>query len=59
MKYLNALAEKITELGGEIFTSTAVQPMRDELVAYGFDELRTPEEVDKTISNSEGTVFLM
>lgn len=42
-----------------MYDEEAVQPMRDELLAYGFDELRTPEEVDKVLTNSEGTVLLV
>jgi putative YphP/YqiW family bacilliredoxin len=34
-------------------------PMRDELTKAGFTELKTPEEVDKTIPNSTGTTLLM
>ncbi len=38
----------------------AVQPMRDELVAVGFEELMTSEDVDDAISNSpDQTVFVM
>ncbi len=35
-----------------------VEPMRAELTNVGFDELKTPEEVDAAI-NSEGTVFVV
>lgn len=35
-----------------------VEPMRKELTAVGFEELKTPEEVDAAI-NSEGTVFVV
>ncbi|QNL50989.1 BrxA/BrxB family bacilliredoxin [Olivibacter sp. SDN3] len=35
-----------------------VEPMRKELTAVGFEELKTPEEVDTAI-NSEGTVFVV
>jgi|SRR6185369_2911062 len=34
-------------------------PMRDELTSVGFEELKTPEEVDETIPNSKGTVLLV
>lgn len=34
-------------------------PMRQELTSAGFEELKTPEDVDKTIPNSEGTVLLV
>lgn len=35
-----------------------VAPMREELTNVGFQELKTPEEVDSAIS-SEGTVFVV
>jgi putative YphP/YqiW family bacilliredoxin len=35
-----------------------VEPMRKELTAVGFEELKTPEEVDQAIQ-SEGTVFVV
>src|SRR4051812_9199678 len=34
-------------------------PMREELVSVGFEELKTPEQVDQTIPNSKGTVLLL
>lgn len=38
----------------------AVQPMRDELVAVGFEELMEPEDIDKAIrENGDQTVFIM
>ncbi len=35
-----------------------VEPMRKELTAVGFEELKTPDEVDSAIT-SEGTVFVV
>lgn len=35
-----------------------VAPMREELTKVGFEELKTPEEVESAIS-SEGTVFVV
>ena|SRR5690606_2476366 len=35
-----------------------VEPMRRELTEVGFDELKTPEEVDQAISQA-GTVFVV
>ncbi len=37
----------------------AVQPMRDELVAVGFEDLRTSEDVDKVVGETTGTLFVM
>ncbi|HEX5001232.1 MAG TPA: BrxA/BrxB family bacilliredoxin [Bacteroidia bacterium] len=34
-------------------------PMRADLTTAGFQELRTPEQVDATIPNSSGTVLLV
>lgn len=36
-----------------------VQPMRDELTRAGFQELRTPEEVDAVLSAQNGTVLMV
>jgi putative YphP/YqiW family bacilliredoxin len=35
-----------------------VEPMRKELTTVGFEELKTPEDVEQTITN-EGTVFVV
>ncbi|MCA9741793.1 MAG: BrxA/BrxB family bacilliredoxin [Deferribacteres bacterium] len=38
----------------------SVQPMRDELVAVGFDELMEPEDIDAAIQNNAGkSVFIV
>lgn len=37
----------------------AVQPMRDELIYVGFNELSTPEEVDKILSNKNDETTLV
>lgn len=42
-----------------MYDEEAVQPMRDELIAYGFQELRTPEAVDSMLKDSKGTVLVM
>jgi putative YphP/YqiW family bacilliredoxin len=42
-----------------MYDEDAVQPMRDELLAYGFEEARTPEEVDRAVKQSEGTVLVV
>ena len=34
-------------------------PMRAELVESGFEELKTPEQVDQTIPNTKGTMLLV
>lgn len=42
-----------------MYDEEAVQPMRDELIAYGFEEARTPEDVDRMLTESKGTVFVV
>ncbi len=34
-------------------------PMREELTTVGFEELKTPEQVDQTIPSSKGTLLLV
>ena len=36
-----------------------IRPMREELTRLGFRELRTPEQVEETVQNSEGTLMVM
>jgi putative YphP/YqiW family bacilliredoxin len=43
-----------------MYDQDAVQPMRDELIAVGFKELLTPQEVDEAIKvNDEKTILVM
>src|SRR5262245_62253038 len=42
-----------------MYDEEAVQPMRDELIAYGFQEMRTTEEVDQTLKEPKGTVLVV
>jgi len=43
-----------------MYDPEAVQPMRDELIAVGFNELLTPQEVDKAINvKDDKTVLVM
>ena len=37
----------------------AVQPMRDELLAVGFEDLRTSQNVDKVFDETKGTLLVM
>jgi putative YphP/YqiW family bacilliredoxin len=37
----------------------AVQPMRNELLQVGFEELLTPEKVDEALGSPEGTVLVV
>jgi len=36
-----------------------IRPMREELTRIGVEELRTPEDVQRTIENSTGTVMVV
>jgi putative YphP/YqiW family bacilliredoxin len=36
-----------------------VRPMREELTRLGVEELRTPEAVDETLKNSQGTIMVV
>jgi len=36
-----------------------IRPMREELTRLGVEELKTPEQVDKTLTESEGTVMVV
>jgi bacilliredoxin len=42
-----------------MYDEDAVQPMRDELVAYGFEEARTGEEADRALSEPNRTVLVV
>lgn len=43
----------------EEYMRQLVQPMRDELVRAGFQELRTGEEVENFMENVQGTTFVV
>jgi len=42
-----------------IYLEEFVQPMREELTRIGFQELRTPAEVDAVLGKSKGTVLVV
>ncbi len=42
-----------------MYPPEAIQPMRDELTAVGFEHLMTPEDVDRAVQGTKGTVFCM
>jgi putative YphP/YqiW family bacilliredoxin len=42
-----------------MYDEDAVQPMRDELIAYGFEEARTPQEVDQMLNETKGAVLVV
>lgn len=41
------------------YSELMIRPMREELTRMGVEELRTSEDVDKTLANSEGTVMVV
>lgn len=41
------------------YDQEAVQPMRDELIAVGFEELLTPEDVDNALGNEDDKTVLV
>ena len=50
----------LNTLKSPLYDEAAVQHMRDELVAVGFEEARTPEAVDDAILNNPGkSVFVV
>jgi len=36
-----------------------IRPMREDLTRLGFEETKTPEQVDEVIKNSKGTVMMV
>lgn len=43
----------------EAYMNQVIQPMRDELTRFGFQELKTPEEVDQAFTNMKGTALVV
>jgi putative YphP/YqiW family bacilliredoxin len=41
------------------YSPILVRPMREELLAAGFEELRTPEDVDRVIAERSGTTLVV
>ena len=41
------------------YSELMVRPMREELTSMGFEELRTPEEVDAFMGQKQGTAILV
>ena len=41
------------------YSELMIHPMREELTRIGVKEMRTADEVDKTLSDSEGTVMVV
>ena len=42
-----------------MYDEDAVQPMRDELIAYGFEEAKSADDADRAIRDSKGTVLVV
>src|SRR5208337_2717905 len=43
----------------KMYPEEFVQPMREELTRIGFQELRTPEQVDSTLGNEKRTTLVV
>lgn len=41
------------------YSELMIRPMREELTRIGFEELRTPEQVDRLLQNNQGTVMVV
>ena len=41
------------------YSELMIRPMREELTRIGVEELRTPDDVQKTIEDSKGTVMVV
>lgn len=41
------------------YSPILVRPMREELLAAGFEELRTPEDVDRAMAERQGTTLVV
>lgn len=41
------------------YNPVLVQPMREELTGIGFEELRTPDDVDRVLGLKDGTVLMI
>ncbi|PLX32019.1 MAG: BrxA/BrxB family bacilliredoxin [Ignavibacteria bacterium] len=51
--------ENLSARRGPMYDPQAVQPMRDELTAAGFEELLTAEQVDSAVNETEGTMLVV
>ena len=41
------------------YSELMIRPMREELTRLGVEEMKTPADVEKTLSDSEGTVMVV
>ncbi len=41
------------------YSELMIRPMREELTRIGVEEMRTAEDVEKTLNNSDGTVMIV
>lgn len=44
---------------GPMYDERMIRPMREELTQLGFQEARTPEQVDEALSRKQGTVLVV
>jgi putative YphP/YqiW family bacilliredoxin len=53
------MIDKMSVTRGPMYNPEAVQPMRDELVFVGFEELLTPDAVHDAVKGTQGALFVM
>ena len=41
------------------YSELMIRPMREELTRIGVEEMRTPEQVDETLTKTDGTVMVV
>ena len=41
------------------YSELMIRPMREELTRIGVEELRTPDDVERTLENNQGTVMVV
>jgi putative YphP/YqiW family bacilliredoxin len=49
----------MSNLHAPMYDPTLVQPMREELVRLGFEEMRTPERVDEVMTKAADTTLVV
>jgi putative YphP/YqiW family bacilliredoxin len=54
-----SLEDEMASLNVSMYDPRLVQPMRDELTRIGFEELRTPEQVDAVLATTKDTTLVL
>lgn len=53
------MKKRIFEKNSVMYPPDIVQPMKEELISIGFEELETPEKVDQVLNEKEGTTLVV